>query len=322
MEIGCPKPNDSVADVAKRPVEAEQMLASGSRNDLQKKVEELTLKLTIANEALKVESDRCKLAEEALKESEKKYHQVKVEYNEIILNMKRQMEQALQMEELGKVLAPALAHDLKNLITTISSLAQLSIEKHKLRPPLNRHLRIIYGTSQKANRLIRGFLDFAKIFKHNELNYEPIDIHDIIDRMWRMVELNIGPRQVSFVPRWDRNLSPLMGDIEKMERLFLNLLLNAAQAIPKKGRIIAQTRLLPSKNMVEVNIVDNGMGISKEYCKKLFEPFSTTKEGGTGLGLSICQAIIQQHQGSITIKSQKNRGTKVSVRLPITLKQP
>ena len=242
METRYPRTNELQEDASKRMLETELTLTSDSREDLKKKVQELLLKLAIADEALKAESKRCQLAEKALEESEKKHLQIKSDYDEIILNMQRQMEQVLEMEEVGKVLAPALAHDLKNLIASISSLAQLSIEKHKPRPPLDRHLQIIYGTSQKADRLINGFLAFAKIVKYNKLNYEPFDLHDIIDRMWKMVELTIGPRQVSFIPRWDRKLFPLMGDIEKMERVFLNLLLNAAQAIPKKGKVIAQTR--------------------------------------------------------------------------------
>ena len=140
MAVGFSKTNQSSRRFSRAPeVELEQRLASVSRNDLEKKVEELTLKLTIANEAVKAESDRCQLAEKALEESEKKFNQLRAEYHEIILNMKHQMEQVQEIEEVGKILTPALAHDLKSLLAAISSLAQLSIEKGQLPSPLKQH---------------------------------------------------------------------------------------------------------------------------------------------------------------------------------------
>jgi len=319
MAVSFSKSNNRLVDSPKRPVEFGQILGSSSRNDLEKEVNELTLQLAVANEVLKVESDRCKLAEKALEESEKKHDQLWAEYNEIILNMRRQMEQVQKIEEVGKILTPALAHDLKNLLASISSLAQLSIEKTKLPSPLDERLQLIYENSQRANQLIGSFLDFVKIVKLDTPSHESIDIHDLIDRMWKLVELNIGPRQVSFISRYDKSLPRLTGDRDKMERVFLNLLQNAAQAISKKGIITVETRFVPSENLIEVNIIDNGVGILKEHRKKLFKPFFTTKEGGTGLGLSICHAIIQQHRGSITIESQRKQGTKASIRLPVAI---
>jgi two-component system nitrogen regulation sensor histidine kinase GlnL len=320
MAVGFSKSNNRLVDSPKRPVECEQRLASDSGNDLEQKVKELTLKLTIANEALNAERDRCQLAEKALEESEKKFNQLRAEYHQIILNMKHQMEQVQKTEEVGKILTPALAHDLKNLLAAISSLAQLSIEKKKLPSPLNERLQLIYENSQRANQLIGNFLDFVKIVKLDTPSYESLDIHDLIDRMWAVVELNTAPRQVSFISRYDNSLPRLTGDRNKLERVFLNLLQNAAQAISKKGIVTVETRFVTSENVIEVNFIDNGVGILKEHRNKLFKPFFTTKEGGTGLGLSICHAIIQQHRGSIAVESQRKRGTKVSIRLPVTIK--
>ena len=320
MAVGFSKSNNRLVDSPKRPVECEQRLASDSADDLEQKVQELTLKLTIANEALKAESDRRQLAEKALEESEKKQNQLRTEYPEMILKMQRQMDQGQKIEEVSKILTPALAHDLKNILAAISSLAQLSIEKRKGPSSSRQHLRLIYENSQRANQLIESFLDFVKILRLDKPNYEFIDIHDTIERMWKIVELNIGLPEVSFISHCDKSLPRLTGDRNQMERAFLNLLLNAAQAISRKGIITVETRFVPSENVIEVNIIDNGVGILKKHRHKLFKPFFTTKEGGTGLGLSICHEIIQQHQGSITIESQRKRGTKVSIRLPVTSK--
>jgi signal transduction histidine kinase len=318
MAVDFSKASNRLIGSPKHPAEFEQTLACVSRNDLQKKVEVLTLKLTTSNEALRAERDRCQLAEKALEESEKKFNVLRLKYHNIILNMKRELEHVQKIEEVGKILTPVLAHDLKNLLSAISSLAQLSIEKTKLSPPLEENLGLIYENTQRANRLIRSFLDFVKILKFDTPSNESIDIHDLIERMWKVVELNIEPSRVSFTSRYDKNLPRLTGDRDKMERLFLNLLQNAAQAISKKGIVTVETRFVLSENVIEVNIIDNGVGILKEHRNKLFKPFFTTKEGGTGLGLSICHAIIQQHRGSITVESQRKQGTKASVRLPVT----
>jgi signal transduction histidine kinase len=319
MAIGFAKSNNRLVDSPKPTTEFEQTPQSNLLNDLEKEVDELTLKLTIANEALKVKSDRCQLVEKALEESEKKYHKLRAEYNEIILNMKHQMEQVKRIEEVGNILAPAFAHDLKNLLTAISSQAQLSIEKKTLASPLKEHLQLIYENSQRANQLIGGFLDFVKIVKLDTPDYESIDLRETFDRMWKIVEQTIWPRRISFISHCDKTLPLLMGDRSKIERVFLNLLQNAAHAIAKKGRIIVEARLVSSKNVLEIDIIDDGIGILKKYRNKIFKPFFTTKEGGTGLGLNICHAILQQHQGSITIENHSKRGTKVSISLPVFL---
>ena len=138
MAFGFSKTSKRPVNSASPKVELEPRLACDSQNDLDSKIEELTLKLTIANEALKAESDRCQLAQKALEESENKHRQLRAEYHELILKMQRQMEQVQEIEEVGKILTPALAHDLKSLLAAISSLAQLSIEKSQLPSPLSK----------------------------------------------------------------------------------------------------------------------------------------------------------------------------------------
>jgi signal transduction histidine kinase len=305
--------------LSKRTVDLEQKFMTDSRHDLRQTVQDLSLKLTALNEALKAESARRKLAEKALQESDEKHRQLQVEYNEIVLNLQRQMEQVQKIEKVSTILAPVLAHDLKSLLGAISSLAQLSIEKNNLPSPSDEHLQLIYENSQRGNELIVRFLDFVKTLKFNGLSYDSIDLHDLIGRMWKIVATTIGRHWISFVSCYDKNLPRFTGDREKMERVFLNLLQNAAQSISNKGIITVKTGFVPSENVIEVNIIDNGAGILKKHRHKLFKPFFTTKKGGTGLGLSICHAIIEQHQGSIAIESQRKQGTKLSIRLPVAI---
>lgn len=91
-----------------------------------------------------------------------------------------------------------------------------------------------------------------------------------------------------------------MGDEEKLGQVFLNLIMNAIQAVSGKGTVILQTNILAAQNQVEIKVIDDGPGIPDDYRKCIFDPFFTTKDRGTGLGLSICHSIVEQHNGSIT----------------------
>jgi len=101
-----------------------------------------------------------------------------------------------------------------------------------------------------------------------------------------------------------------------MERVFLNLFLNAIQAVSEKGRIVIRTAFLPAEHEVEIQVSDDGPGIPEEHRQRVFEPFFTTKEGGTGLGLCICQFIVQQHRGRITLDESHPKGATFLVKLP------
>ncbi len=289
---------------------------------LRRQIRELRIQLAVANESLKIEKNRSNSLENALTELEVKYRLLRIKYDEIFANIHAQMAQAEKMEELGKIVAPAFAHDLNNLITAISSLAQLTLEKIRFGAPFADQLQMIYEGSQKANRLIRSFLDYAKVLKFDQRGSEWTDLHEIIRKIWEVARYSTVSGKVSLVTRLDKHLPRIRGDKEKIERISLNLLLNAIQAIPEKGRVIVETRYFPSEKMVQVSVSDNGPGIPEEYRDRIFEPFFTTKEGGTGLGLSACLAIVQQHQGSITVESSSKSGTKVSVKLPVIQEGP
>lgn len=288
----------------------------GYRRNLGREVRELSVKLAIAKEALRLERERCRRAEKRLEEVEKRNEQLETEFQEVLRDLQSQMDQIRKMEELGKIATPALAHDLKNLLASIQSLAQLCIEKVDLVPPLDGHLQTIYESSLKANRLIKSFLDYAGIVKYDRLRYERLNIHDMLERMWNIARATTVAPRVFLTKRFSKKLPEVKGDKEKLERVFLNLFLNAIQAIPGRGRVMVETRHLASEKKIEIHVIDDGPGIPKKLRAKVFEPFFTTKEGGTGLGLSTCRAIVEQHGGTIRVASHQNRGTDISVQLP------
>ena len=223
----------------------------------------------------------------------------------------------LQSEKLSSLgqLASGLAHELRNPLAVISSCAQFCMDNMSLTQPLNENLRMIYRSSQRASELINNLLEFART---SHIEWKLVDINELVIRMWHMAELEATPFQISFLKQLEKRLPKIMGDADKLGQVFLNLFINSIQAISRNGKILVKTHFLPSKNMVDIKVIDDGPGIPKDYRLKIFDPFFTTKDCGTGLGLSICHSIVQQHNGSITIDSDNEQGVTVSVKLPVS----
>jgi signal transduction histidine kinase len=238
-----------------------------------------------------------------------------IEASTFIKNLEDKFQEASRKQIMGRVLVAGLLHDLRNPLAVISSCAQSSLEALDLSPSLKENLRMIMESGKKAHELIKKFLDYTK---SSILEYKPVNVNELVLRTWEMAKLESAPCFVTFEPLLKKGLIEIIASSENLERVFLNLFLNAIQAVSKKGKIIVQTRFLSSQDMVEINIIDDGPGIPEENLQRIFDPFFTTKEGGTGLGLQICQSLIQQHKGSITIHSNGGQGTTVCIRMPVT----
>lgn len=287
--------------------------------DLEASIRRLNVKLAIANEVLRADIKKRQCTEKRLHELEEEYQRLmsrEKEFVSIVRELEDRIQEARKMEEVVKIMAPALAHDLRNRLTAISSHAQFCMENMELAPPLNETLEMIFENSKRASKLTKDFLEFVTFVKSDTLNCKPVNVNELVTKMWNIAKLDARLHQVAFRARFN-DIPEVLGDVEKLERVFLNLLLNASQAVSEEGKIIVQTRFLASLGMVEVNVIDNGPGIPESYRHRIFEPFFTTKEDGTGLGLHICHSIIQQHKGTITVDCNGGRqGTKVSVKLP------
>lgn len=222
-------------------------------------------------------------------------------------------------QRVGKVIVSGLLHDLRNPLAVIRSCAQFCLDQADFTPSFREKMQMILESTEKANELTKKFLDYAK---SSVLDFKPIHFNRLLLVTWKTCELQSAPCQVALEARLEKNLPEIMASQENLERVFLNLFMNAIHAVSGKGKVYLETRLLPSGDMVEIKITDDGPGISPEQQKRLFEPFYTTKENGTGLGLSICQSIIQQHKGTISVESTPGRGTTFIVGLPVLQEDP
>ena len=287
------------------------------RDERERDLEEKAAELARVEDALGGEIDRRRRAEKALREAEENYR-ILMDHTEegvrIIQKMREQFQEADVRSSRGKTLITAFLHDLKGPLALISSCAQFCMGNASQLGSLEKNLKIIYEGTQRANDLTRKFLE---VFEVEMLRVAPVRIDEVIGRAWEAVQQDTQAFQVSFEAEVEAELPEVMGNSEGLERVFFNLFLNAIQAISPTGKVVVEAEYLSSENMVEVRVMDNGPGIPKEYRRKVFDHFFTTKVGGTGLGLSLCRAIVKQHQGEIDVDCPPGGGTRVSVKLPI-----
>ena len=241
------------------------------------------------------------------------WHIVTLEHQCHQLTGQLKRRQSQKLLALGH-LSAGLAHELRNPLAVISSCAQFSIEKLKLERPLAENLQMIYRNSQKASRLIEELLSFAK---PSPLDQKDVEIKALLKHVLEMTRLEARKSGVTSHLEIDSRTPSICGDESKLEQAFLNITLNAFQAVSHHGEVILRTNYVPRKNNVEIEVVDNGHGIPLEYRHQVFDPFFTTKDNGTGLGLSITHAIIKQHGGDIRVSSPPEGGATLCITLPV-----
>jgi two-component system NtrC family sensor kinase len=162
------------------------------------------------------------------------------------------------------------------------------------------------------NRIVNDLVSFAKPSK---LVREPSQINDILEKTIRLSEISFKKLNVKVVREFGE-VPKVLADSQQIMQIFLNLIMNGAQAMVNGGTLTVKTYTV-NAHKVCVDIKDTGYGISEENLRKIFAPFFTTREGGTGLGLAITRRIIEEHKGEIKVKSKVGEGTTFTVELPV-----
>jgi two-component system, NtrC family, sensor histidine kinase HydH len=214
-------------------------------------------------------------------------------------------------------LAGGFIHEIKNHLNTLSLNIQLLSEEFET-PETQKERRAaerLHRLGDECRKLVDLSNDFLRFAKIEDLRYEQVDIVTVVSRM---VDF-FGPTakakkiEVNWYPISDLPHIPL--DVDMFEKVLLNLLLNADDAMPSGGQLTLLVRI--DREKVYLDIIDTGVGIPQEVLPKLFKPFVTTKENGNGLGLATARKIIQAHGGDINVQSAEGLGTKFTVSLPI-----
>ena len=225
-----------------------------------------------------------------------------------------QLIQSEKLSSLGK-LAAGIAHEINNPLTSILINSHLISEKLQGDEKFRENLELIIDETSRCSKIVEGLLEFSR---QTPPEKRLADINDIIEKTLLLFESQIIIHNVEVEKKLDARIPKIMVDIGKIEQVFTNIVLNALEAMPEKGRLTVESRISTDKKSVEIEISDTGCGIPKEALGKMFDPFFSTKgTKGTGLGLSISYGIVEQHGGTIEVKSEVGKGSTFIVLLPI-----
>lgn len=217
-----------------------------------------------------------------------------------------------RLAALGQLTA-GLAHELRNPMSTIRTSAEMLSRTVAADNEVARELAGYIGSEiDRTNSLITRFLDFARPM---HLRLEVNDVGACIDRAIAQVEKHVPPLEVSIYRNYSPDVRPFLFDTELLERVFYNLLVNAAQASPAKGAVTVKTR--PVNGEAEISVIDRGSGIDQKHIENIFNPFFTTKSDGVGLGLAIVTKIVDEHRGHLSVESHPGEGSVFLVYLPM-----
>ncbi len=224
--------------------------------------------------------------------------------------LEAQLHQAERLAALGQMVA-GVSHEIRNPLGIIRSTAELLGEMPNADETQKKLSTVIVEESSRLNNIVTEFLDFAR---PQQPSIQDCSLGDILHRNLEFLRPELEKLEIQIQENLDGRPFPLKADPHLLYRAFLNIFINAIDAVKEQGKITINVE--EGKDFYAVDIENTGNGIDEESLKKIFNPFFTTKEKGTGLGLSIVQKIIEGHNGNITIHSSPEKGTRVTVRLP------
>ena len=219
------------------------------------------------------------------------------------------------MSSLGE-LAAGVAHQLNNPLGGIILFTKLVLEEHDLDESARNDLNRILADAQRCRDTVKELLEFAR---QGSQFMKPVDINSSLSRTMFLMEKQTLFQNIDIAWDMQEHLPPAHADIQQLNHMFMNIIINAAQAMEGKGSLEFKTRLSNDKEYIGIDIKDTGPGIPEDILKQIFEPFFTTKEEGkgTGLGLSMVYSIVENHGGTISVKSKVGKGTTFAIKLPV-----
>jgi len=232
--------------------------------------------------------------------------------------LRKMQEHLIQSEKLASIgkLAAGVAHEINNPLGGILIYSHLLLEGTDISSPYYANLKKIVKETSRCKDIVKGLLEFAR---PREPEMSEIDINETLEASLSVIEGQSLFQNITLKKDYAQNLEHIIADSAQLQQVFINITMNAAEAMKGKGTFSIQTSLNKSENLIIIRFKDSGHGIKEKDLKSLFEPFFTTKEvgQGTGLGLAISYSIIQKHQGTIEVSSRIKKGTEFTVKLPL-----
>ena len=230
----------------------------------------------------------------------------------------RQLFQSEKLAALGKVSA-GIAHEIRNPLTSIKILIHSLVDEMATPASREKDLAVIESEIERVNKIIKQFLDFAR---PRPPSLELIDVRRVLDETFALIGYEMEAQGVSLEKDYAPEVLLVPMDREQMKQVFLNLLLNAIQAMEQGGKLKVSAAVRnhspggKSGSFLEISFQDTGKGIPEDMQARIFEPFFSTKEEGIGLGLPIAQRIVEEHGGQISVVSKPEQGTIFYITIP------
>jgi two-component system NtrC family sensor kinase len=233
-----------------------------------------------------------------------------------------------KMAALGRLVA-SLAHEINNPLQAVQGCLTLGREelgdieiRSEDAEALAYYLNIAEDEIERISGIVRRMRDFYRPAREG---MKPTNVHDVLGGIIALTNKQLQHSNVDIEREWQEDLPEVLGNADHLKQVFLNLVLNAIDAMPEGGTLTIRTgpgRMpagegLPDTATVRIDFKDTGSGIPKEVLSRIFEPFFTTKEHGSGLGLSISYNIIRSHNGDIIVTSEEGDGTTFTILLPV-----
>lgn len=231
---------------------------------------------------------------------------------------RRARDEIMESKKLAMIgqLASGVAHEINNPIGGILLFSQLMLRNAPEEGIERENLERISREAKRCQKIVRGLLDFAG---QREPKIELLEVNNVVEKAVDLLENQAAFHNIEIIENLQQELPGIYADESQLQQVFVNIIMNAAEAMDGEGKLTIATEMNGGGDNVAISFSDNGPGISEENLKQLFEPFFTTKEVGygTGLGLSISHGIVERHGGTIKAESTIGRGSTFTVVLPI-----
>jgi len=231
-------------------------------------------------------------------------------------NLKEAQERLIRSEKLAAIgqLASGVGHEIRNPLGVIgNSVYYLNMRLKYVDEKVKKHLDILKREVERSNMIVTDLLDFSRV---KPPSLEDVDVNHIIKDAIAGVKL---PENIVLETKLGEKLPRVLLDPDQVQRVFLNVISNALEAMPDGGRLEVNTGL--EEGFIEISLKDTGEGVSEDHLQKIFEPLFTTKARGIGLGLATAKAIVESHKGNIEVKSKIGKGTTCTLKLPLKEKE-
>ncbi len=256
-------------------------------------------------------------------EVERQLETLRRRYEAEVAALRREILEARKAATLGELLGTT-THEFNNALTTILNYAKLGL-RHRDAPTRDKALERILSAGTRAARITASVLGMAR---RGGARMEPVRLENLVEEALVLLEREMTKYRVQ-VEREYAPVPTVSGNPGQLQQVFLNLLVNARQAMPQGGRLIVRISPDPAAGLVDLMVRDTGCGMTPEVMRRMFEPHFSTKQGpdetgkgGSGLGLSACREIVEAHRGRIRVESAPGRGTAVTIRLPVVHAPP